>query len=266
MYEKQPAPEWAGKALKRGGGRIEAFLQQIGHPDWMPAVWYQPRNPEGPFEIHTRNTYFDRGLFEAVSERLPLYGTLMDLAASDGSNVGFDRWVRVWAPFYHLDPTNPDDFDLLENRAREQATEVVGRPISVYKVALLAERIAAEEAITDADRNLIAQMGIDPALYEKTPELVPEMPRFGCGAFGCVLPTGDDNVVLKLTHDKSEAQFAQVAVNMSAMGLFQPSGVVRYYAAAALTGLGRPGAGDLYLLWREVAVDVGNVGGTSRRR
>ncbi len=140
MFEEDPAPKWAAEALDVAWTRMQGFLQSIGHPDWMPTPWMQPRFP-------------------------PDY------------------------PAYALEPA---------------------------------------------------------------PNLL--LPKFGCGNFGCVLPTGDPEIVLKLTHDKSEAQFALLA---STMGANQPPGVVRYHSVVALPGLSSDKMEPLFLLWRDVATGVG---------
>lgn len=82
--------------------------------------------------------------------------------------------------------------------------------------------------------------------------MVASMREYGCGAHGCVLPTLSDDVVLKVTDDESEAQFA---INL-APTLVAPI-VVEYFTVVALSAKrkGQP----LYLLWRESATNVGEV-------
>jgi hypothetical protein len=75
--------------------------------------------------------------------------------------------------------------------------------------------------------------------------------ELGCGAFGCVMPTSDPEVVLKLTSDKSEAQFARIATEFDWV-----PGIVTYHKVVQVEGATyrrRP----IYLLWRQVAEDVG---------
>jgi len=89
--------------------------------------------------------------------------------------------------------------------------------------------------------------------------------EYGCGLYGCVMPTGDPDVVLKLTTDVNEAKFAHLA---SGMGENQPPGIVRYYEAVKVPGAKvspperDPGEGpyQIYLLWREGANKVGALG------
>ena len=76
------------------------------------------------------------------------------------------------------------------------------------------------------------------------------MKEYGCGAYGCVLPTLDDQVVLKVTTDTTEAEFA---ADLSE-SLVVPV-VVDYKMVARLAA--RHEGRDIYLLWREAADQVG---------
>jgi len=87
---------------------------------------------------------------------------------------------------------------------------------------------------------------------EPAPNLL--LPKFGCGNFGCVVPTDDPKIVLKMTNDKSEAQFATLAARM---GDNQPAGVVRYYAVVEIPRGSFNKMDPLFLLWRDVATGVG---------
>ncbi len=83
-------------------------------------------------------------------------------------------------------------------------------------------------------------------------EIAAEATEHGCGKYGCVYPTLDPNVVLKITTDDTEAEFA---ANLSST-LVQPI-CTEYYRVArlALTHKGYP----VYLLWRQDAHDVGRL-------
>ncbi len=83
-------------------------------------------------------------------------------------------------------------------------------------------------------------------------DVTAQVKEYGCGVYGCVLPTLDPKVVLKVTSDDTEAQFAQ---NYSPT-LVDPV-VVDYFAIVPLKTRhkGRP----VYLLWRESAKYVGEV-------
>lgn len=76
---------------------------------------------------------------------------------------------------------------------------------------------------------------------------------YGCGHYGCVYPTQNPEIVLKVTTDPTEVAFVQIA---QSIGDF-PDGIVRYYRIEATTQAyrGRPA----YLIWREAAYDVGNI-------
>jgi hypothetical protein len=97
-------------------------------------------------------------------------------------------------------------------------------------------------------------------------EIVPT--PLGCGYFGCVFPTEDPDVVMKITTDTSEAAFAATRI-----GAVSPSGgIARYYEGYRIPGLhylreekltGDPNydfAGmqeRVFVLWRESADPAG---------
>lgn len=76
--------------------------------------------------------------------------------------------------------------------------------------------------------------------------------EYGCGAYGCVLPTLDDRTVLKVTTDTTEAEFARDL----AATLVVPI-TVDYRLVAQLGTLYK--RRQIYLLWRESAEDVGKL-------
>jgi hypothetical protein len=78
--------------------------------------------------------------------------------------------------------------------------------------------------------------------------------EYGCGAYGCVYPTLDDKVVLKLTADDTEAEFA---ANL-APTLERPI-CVRYYTVSRPEGAVDKKGSQVYLLWRESADYVGKI-------
>jgi hypothetical protein len=84
-------------------------------------------------------------------------------------------------------------------------------------------------------------------------ELAGTLAEYGCGAYGCVLPTLDPVVVLKVTTDETEADFAAKI----AADLVRPI-CVEYYQAMSLDA--RHEHRTIYLLWREAADDVGELG------
>ncbi len=75
--------------------------------------------------------------------------------------------------------------------------------------------------------------------------------EFACGHYGCVAPTGEPDVVFKLTSDITEAQFV-----LMAMSLAPTEGIVKYFKIFALEGQTHRRR-DLFVLWREEAWDVG---------
>lgn len=76
--------------------------------------------------------------------------------------------------------------------------------------------------------------------------------EYGCGVYGCVYPTLDKNVVMKLTSDETEAEFA---VTMSSKLPAQVT--VKYHLSSQLpeTHEDRP----VHLLWRDAADYVGDI-------
>lgn len=76
--------------------------------------------------------------------------------------------------------------------------------------------------------------------------------EFGCGTYGCVYPTMDDKVVLKVTTDSTEMEFA---TTLSAK-LVAPV-CVEYYVAFETDQTHKKST--INLLWRESAFDVGKL-------
>jgi len=93
---------------------------------------------------------------------------------------------------------------------------------------------------------------ITKAAFSRGGRISATMKEYGCGAYGCVLPTLDPSVVLKLTTDDTEAEFA----NDLAGKLTKPV-VVKYHMTRELPDKykGRKS----YLLWRDAADHVGQV-------
>lgn len=78
--------------------------------------------------------------------------------------------------------------------------------------------------------------------------------HYGCGVYGCVLPTGDPNLVFKITTDISEVVYLEQAHNKERLPHGPPEGVVKFpfYLPfpEGVTYRRQP----VYALWRE-AVD-----------
>lgn len=119
----------------------------------------------------------------------------------------------------------------------------------------------ATQIIADVYDSLTG-MGVPAQWLPRLHDLVPiggdgveaSVREYGCGKYGCVYPTLDDHVVLKLTADDTEAEFAAHL----APSLERPI-CVRYYTAIRPEGaLDQKGA-QVYLLWRESADYVGKI-------
>lgn len=89
-----------------------------------------------------------------------------------------------------------------------------------------------------------------------------KLEEFGCGAYGCVLPTLDPSIVLKVTTDITEADFAR------RLAEHLPTPIcTQYYRVANITGMQRgprdgvrkSGGDPIFLLWREEAKEVGKI-------
>lgn len=79
------------------------------------------------------------------------------------------------------------------------------------------------------------------------------MKEFGCGAYGCVLPTLDKKVVLKVTTDETEAHFAAQYANKLPVPI-----CTIYHLVMEIPGAKRNNM-KVFLLWREEAFNVGQV-------
>lgn len=83
-------------------------------------------------------------------------------------------------------------------------------------------------------------------------DLTGQIHKYGCGKYGCVFQTNDPNVVLKVTTDVTEAEFAAHLAGT----LVRPV-CVHYFSVISMNmkHQGRP----VYLLWRESANHVGTL-------
>jgi len=84
-------------------------------------------------------------------------------------------------------------------------------------------------------------------------KLTASMPELGCGAYGCVLNTLTPSVVLKVTTDDTEAEFAGTLSKDLAAKI-----CVKYYQVVELAEKHK--GRKTYLLWRESADHVGKIG------
>lgn len=79
-----------------------------------------------------------------------------------------------------------------------------------------------------------------------------EMKEYGCGVYGCVIPTLDPGIVLKATTDTTETEFAAEL----GQSLVVPV-VVEYHMVVALAA--KHHGARVSLLWRESAEKVGEL-------
>ena len=84
-------------------------------------------------------------------------------------------------------------------------------------------------------------------------KLEADVKEYGCGVYGCVVPTLESDVVLKATTDETEAMFAYEKAHL----LVAP--VVCKYLMVISLSVSHQGR-RVYLLWREAADDVGKAG------
>jgi hypothetical protein len=107
---------------------------------------------------------------------------------------------------------------------------------------------------------------------------------YGCGYFGCVVPTEDEGVVLKITTDPHEAVVAALLLHWEEEANSVASGIVQYHHAAflpplegdrrrvlrvgqlrtipALRRVSDPTEEFIYFLWRNEAFAIGGVQGS----
>ena len=90
-----------------------------------------------------------------------------------------------------------------------------------------------------------------PTTYETVKLKKPVVEEYGCGSYGCVMPTSEPGLVMKLTSDVSEAWFISRARSLDYIG-----GIVEYKKIFALPTQhkGRP----LFVLWRTEARYIGD--------
>lgn len=84
-------------------------------------------------------------------------------------------------------------------------------------------------------------------------QFVGKIAEYGCGAYGCVMPTLDKDIVLKLSSDPSEAKFASELADTLPTDF-----CVHYHMMVKLEGQERMGR-EVFLIWRESAEDVGQI-------
>ncbi len=98
--------------------------------------------------------------------------------------------------------------------------------------------------------------------FGKKADVVVDFQEFGCGNYGCVLPTRDPRIVMKITTDRSEVDFV-----IMAMAWGWPAGITEYVGVLPLEGeyklSSKFPAGPAAVLWREGASQVGKMDAVS---
>lgn len=79
--------------------------------------------------------------------------------------------------------------------------------------------------------------------------------EYGCGHYGCVMPTADSNIVVKVTSDETEAFFIQAALELGQSD--DADGMVRYLDIRAFPESSERRGRKTFILWREAARDIG---------
>lgn len=82
--------------------------------------------------------------------------------------------------------------------------------------------------------------------------LLAELPEYGCGVYGCVFPTLVPEIVLKVTSDDTEAEFAAHLAPTLAAPI-----CVTYHHVISTNATHK--GGHIYFLWRESAQHVGKM-------
>lgn len=128
----------------------------------------------------------------------------------------------------------------------------------VRGVAELREDIKRMQAA--ADRGMVDPFWVQ-KLYDAKANLLKlerQKPKgyreYGCGHYGCVMPTSTPGLVIKITTDQTEAAFVAAYLSMKPNG--RPVGIVPYHKLLAIRSesrLKRP----VFVLWREEAQHLG---------
>lgn len=259
-------------ALER---EVGAFLRHAGYHEPFTVRWWSARDEHGA----RKRDYAMVGLATAdflFSQRIlaldAAHRTAI-IAHEVGHVLAFDRWG--------------DDSEPAADRAAKEFLDVTISYDKSFPGKGLQVCAVKNPALREEDFDLIPNPTpwVTHVLAQHYPELEEQVPpawlpkiaktraigttftgelsEFGCGAFGCVLPTLDQNVVLKVTADESEAEFA-----MQWADKLPTPVTTAYYMAVKLEGSTRgprsgvrhDGLGEqIYLLWREEAKDVGKI-------
>ncbi len=90
-------------------------------------------------------------------------------------------------------------------------------------------------------------------------DVLVQFTELGCGSYGCVLPSHDPQIVIKVTTDASEAAFVERVSQWE-----WPDGITRYHALMKIEGAYRvsrkmTSPREAWVLWRESARMVGGL-------
>lgn len=131
--------------------------------------------------------------------------------------------------------------------ARRNGRSFVGNPAWATD-ALASSWDLMAEAVPAAWRPILESVKASPG--NRLSGLVHE---HGCGQYGCVFQTSDPEIVLKVTTDETEAEFA----HQLSPTLTRP---ICVYYRSVISMNAEHGGNRIFLLWRESAAEVGNIG------
>lgn len=109
---------------------------------------------------------------------------------------------------------------------------------------------ALAAVLDEIEREVSPDMAPVPVLNARKGRV--QFTEYGCGHYGCVLPTRTPGVVLKVTSDPSEAWFVAHVLRGDQE---ETAGLVRYHAIYKLRGLHK--RRETYAIWRQEAHEVG---------
>jgi hypothetical protein len=175
---------------------------------------------------------------------------LRHLITSDGGSIsGYSKDAVTWLQARgYIEAWRAGHWTATERGARELPLQASPKENPAWVTKILSKHfVKLEEEVPPRFLPKITKTA-----FSRGGRISATMKEYGCGAYGCVLPTLDPSVVLKLTTDDTEAEFA----NDLAGKLTKPV-VVKYHMTRELPDKykGRPS----FLLWRDAADHVGQV-------
>lgn len=88
-----------------------------------------------------------------------------------------------------------------------------------------------------------------PVPYSSGGQIPMTFKEYGCGTWGCAYPTNTKGLVVKVTTDRTEAAFVQLAIDLARKHGF-PVGIVQFHMVTRIDGI-RKGGHDIFVIWRE---------------